>query len=542
MADDTATLLTHSFLPSFLYLHCCCLCCKIQGVTTRDYIVRPPELVKAQTIDIPNVAGALKFDVPDVSLRVLYRYISYDDEGNRIRSSPIWLNTTNADRHFRFSFMHRVIQEQDRLPRTITPLTIEDCNVGNVGQELCGSKTELVGKSIEGDYVRPRYEYLQVKLTKCVGDPECAPIEETNAILDSGEAQIQIQLKTQNFDIDQFHATGDGVVDTTMNWRLWGIKGTELKNDMYLQARRISQEERYAGSPPLPVTDTEILAFDRVESVMQPRPDDFFEIGSWYFRLSDSVQLENVKYWSTSILDLFGLWGAMASFLTSLSFGFVAFQYNRWMFNRHFSKSSKESRRIATAKAKVAMNMIVKSDKRSTDMYKSIRAQHDALVVEPDVRLFDEHHFDEVGRLSVTSEELRFPATAFGHLRKFAIQQHMRQYRAARTIGRWYVKRLIRHGKIQSSTRRLHLSRNLLRRSVTSGMFEQGNDSTDIGRSSILFHSTQKAIDEIRRIDSVDSLTACEANLTQTDSTYQSHQTKQQSEEASHLHIATVEK
>lgn len=413
---------------------------------------------------------------------MLYRFVSIDAEGNRIRSDPIYLDTNNTDRYFRYSFSHRIIEDQDRLPRTTTELKVVDCVVGDVGQELCSDPSMLDGKFLEGDFVKPKYQYLQLKVTKCVGT-DCASVEEINAILDSGEAQIQVQLKTQNFNPDKYHLTGNGVVDNKMNWRLWGMTGAELKYDMYLQPRRIEEDERYAGSPPLPGTVTNILGFNRMESVIQPRPDDFFEVGSWFFRLSDSVQLENVAYWSSSILDLFGLWGAMASFLTSLSFGFVAFQYNRWMFNRHFLTASSESRKVAESKAKTAMNLITKKDKRSVQLYKAIRSQHDVLIQEPDVRLFDAHHFDDVGRVIVTSEELKYPSTAFGHVRKYAIREHMVQYRAARTISRWYVKILLKRGKIESAKRRLLLGQTLMGNSmlnVTGGNLRKANRLSSI--------------------------------------------------------------
>ena len=153
--------------------------------------------------------------------------MTFDEKGTRIVSDSTYLDAKNTDRYFRYSFSHRTIREQDRAPRTIIELPAIDCAVGNVGHELCADKSVLNGKYfLEGHYVKPKYQYLQVKIEKCIDSPECAPLDEINDILESGEAQIKINLKTQSFDVNKFHETGNGVVDRSLaSWRLCGEGG-----------------------------------------------------------------------------------------------------------------------------------------------------------------------------------------------------------------------------------------------------------------------------------------------------------------------------
>lgn len=100
------------------------------------------------------------------------------------------------------------------------------------------------------------------------------------------------------------------------------------------------------------------------------------------------------------------------------------------------------------------MNRKLNVDKES---YNNLRSQYDALMVEPDIRLFEEHHFGPDGRVNVTAEELKYPTTAFGELRRIAIEQHMRKKRAARLICLWWGSILVRKGFITDDERKREL-------------------------------------------------------------------------------------
>ena len=437
------------------------------GFTAHDFVTRPPELVANQKIELPDSVGTMLFDVPDISVSMAYSIVTHDENRTTIVSNKTYLDAKNTDRHFRYSFSHRTIQEQDRRPRTIVDIPSIESVVGNVGHELCPDKSKLSGNYVlEGDYTKPKYQYLQLRVEKCLDSPECAPLDETNAILDSGEAQIKIYLKTQLFDVNTFHKTGNGVFDNLASWRLWGMNRVEQRYEMIFQPFFITEDERFAGSPPLPQKFTTFLGFNHLETIMQPRTDDLPDIGTWYFRLDNSVHVENITYWSRSLFDLFAMWGAMASFLFQLSFGLVARVYNKWKFHKYFVKSSGKMKDEAESKITTAMNLIAPGGKRSAELYKAIRSQFDLMIVQPDVRLFDAHHFDNVGRMIATPEELRFPSTAYGHVRKFANAQFMMEYRAATIISRWYARSLHERSRIPISNRRLQLSSKELSRQL----------------------------------------------------------------------------
>jgi len=228
-----------------------------------------------------------------------------------------------------------------------------------------------------------------------------------------------------------------------------------------MQARRISKEQRYAGSPPLPETEIHVLSLRGRETNFLPRTRNETNLLTFVLRLADNVKLEEVSYWCPSILDLFGLWGAMASFAASLSLGFIAYQYNKWNFHRHFHDATLRKRRDAQQQTLATMQWLRNSHPSVTPnrdhMYKNLQAQYDALMIEPDIRLFETHHFDNDGRMAMTAAELKFPSTPFGELRRLAIQEHSKKKRAAQFLSVWYAGHLVRKGFIKDEQRRREL-------------------------------------------------------------------------------------
>jgi len=90
-------------------------------------------------------------------------------------------------------------------------------------------------------------------------------------------------------------------------------------------------------------------------------------------------------------------------------------------------------------------------------MYNNLQSQLDALMIVPDLRLFDTHHFTEEGRMDISAEELRYPSTAFGELRRLAIQEHCKKKRAAQLISVWYGRHLVQRGFIKNPDRQREL-------------------------------------------------------------------------------------
>lgn len=90
-------------------------------------------------------------------------------------------------------------------------------------------------------------------------------------------------------------------------------------------------------------------------------------------------------------------------------------------------------------------------------MYNNLQEQYDALMVEPDIRLFENHHFDSEGRMAMSAAELKYPSTPFGELRRLAIMEHGKKKRAAQFISVWYARHLVKRGFIKDAKRRREL-------------------------------------------------------------------------------------
>merc|ERR1712176_1049568 len=58
-----------------------------------------------------------------------------------------------------------------------------------------------------------------------------------------------------------------------------------------------------------------------------------------------------------------------------------------------------------------------------------------------DTRLFDKEHFNSGGRLVVTAEEFSIPTSIFGELRSYAVEEHVRKRRAAKTLESFYAEK-----------------------------------------------------------------------------------------------------
>jgi hypothetical protein len=146
---------------------------------------------------------------------------------------------------------------------------------------------------------------------------------------------------------------------------------------------------------------------------------------TFYIRLSHSLSIEETQYWMPSLLDLFGMWGAIASFLTTLSFGLVAATYNRRRSQQSFHRHTEG---LSSSNAD--------RDNKELPTFASLQKE-----TQMDVRLFERDHFDENGRLIVTAQEFAIPTTVFGELRSFAIREHLRKRKAADLLHSWMKKR-----------------------------------------------------------------------------------------------------
>lgn len=419
-------------------------------LTTRDYIVRPPELVSQGDIDLVQTADIYRFQVPRLGIRIGYTNESQDDRVAALE---------NDNPYVRLHFRHVTVRSQMRVQEVEIPM--EECVVSNV-YGVCPVFNS--SQSLQGTFYKEDYQFVEITVDKCVGEPVCANLTVINALLQSGQFRIRayLGLEAEQFDVERFHTTGVGQVGSNRSLEFFNLPGVEVQSDIVFKARKISKEQHFIGSPPIPEIETNILSFDRKETTFRPRSVREVNLLSFYIRIDDNVRLEEVSYWCPSILDLFGLWGAMASFAASLSIGFVAMTYNRWSFERHFRHMAETKRREAQLMTLSSMEWMRKKENHPTtrnrgDIYKSLQEQHDALMVEPDLRLFESHQFDSDGRVTMSAAELKHPSTAFGELRRLAIVEHGKKKRAAFFLSIWYGRHLVKSGFIQDPERKREL-------------------------------------------------------------------------------------
>jgi hypothetical protein len=479
-------------------------------VTCRDYEIRPPELVSHGDIDLLTVAEEYPFAVPRFGIR-----ISYSTAAAATTTSTTSTNSSttaaanNTSSTSATTTTAAALENANRYVRFQTA-TVQDCVVASIASvcpvlplppssQLPSSSQEQGNNAaanwndtyLQGTYYKKHYRFVEVTITKCSNDTtinyasqqsptECAPLDEINALLESGGLQIYVQLgiEGQQIDVERFHATGAGITVSDRSFGYSALPALQVLSDIYLQPHTVYKKQRYIGSPPLPETIINLLSIDRRDTVYRPRKVNETALMTFVLRLSDNIQLEEISYWCPSLLDLFGLWGAMASFAASLSLGLIALQYNRWRFHRQFRKVALQKRRESQQQTLASMKRVRSNnnnkrapdagatnghddhrnredDNNHTQIYENLQSQYDALMVEPDIRLFEEHHFRSNGRLIMSPEELKFPSTAFGELRRLAIVEHGKKKRVAQFISVRYVRHLAQKGFI-TDQRRLH--------------------------------------------------------------------------------------
>lgn len=427
------------------------------AITSRDYIARPPELVSQGDIDLLQIEREFPFPIPIVGIRVGYTNTSDPSANDRIAALE------NVNPYVRFRFRHVVVKDQQRVLETELPF--KECIVSSI-PSMCPIVNET--QKLLGSFYKEDYKFLEILVDKCTesqNTSNCAPLSEINEKIQSGEFRIRAQLglESQQFDVERFHTTGSGYAISNRSFEYFGLPDVELQSEIFLQARKISKEQRYLGSPPLPETEINVLSLERRETNFRPRLASETNLMTFVIRLSDNVRLEEVSYWCPSVLDLFGMWGAMASFAASLSLGFFAYQYNKWHFHRHFEHATRQKRRDAQQQTAATMNWLRNNDNcfsspnHREEMYNNLQTQYDALMVEPDLRLFETHHFNDEGRMIMSAAEMKFPSTAFGELRRIAVMKHSKKKQAAQFLSLWYGRHLVRKGFIRNEKRRRQL-------------------------------------------------------------------------------------
>ena len=212
------------------------------GVTLRDFIVVAPELVKQGTHALPDVVDELRLPLPpQIGIGVSYKDVAWKKHK---------VTAANADSYFTLKFTHKTIEEQDRKPRTYKPMAVVDCSVGG-SDAICPAAGDGADHKLQGTYVKPKYEYVEINVAKCenstvaanrtapganaFGCPEghgptpvagrchrgpvCAPPAHIAHVVAIGEVKVQLTVVVQNFDPGAMHEGGTGVTSAARGWR-----------------------------------------------------------------------------------------------------------------------------------------------------------------------------------------------------------------------------------------------------------------------------------------------------------------------------------
>lgn len=250
------------------------------GITLRDFVAVAPELTQQGTHALPDTADELRLPLP----QLVGVSVSYEDYAHGRKRS---VDAANGDAYFTLSFTHKTIVEQDRKPRVYAPVPIVDCEVGGSAAVCPASDTTsseeeggkgggkgASGHMLQGTYVKPKYEYVEINVAKCENNtqpadpaapgtnaagcavaegygpvpvagrchagPVCAPRAHIDGVIAIGEVKVALTVVVQNFDPEAMHEGGTGVVTSARGWR-WPV----------FEKRKIAAPPRNFPPPPL---------------------------------------------------------------------------------------------------------------------------------------------------------------------------------------------------------------------------------------------------------------------------------------------------
>jgi len=350
-------------------------------ITLKDYITEPSDLILQGKVPVNNVS----YPAPS-EMSISLQYNDTNGQGH-------YLDASNKDRLFRMSAKHITIRNQDSVDRDTVSLALKDCGK----RAVCIDQEAAEGLMLTADYNSEVYQYIEVKILGCLDVPnilpsECAGQDERDDAIEAG-VKVVSYMNVQEFNWN-LYPKDEAIQTHEKSQRFFLFSRIGFKNEVYLQARSIDHELKHGGSPPFTEKNTKILSFDRIELRQKPkRHGDGDGYMTFYLRLSNHLSQEETAYWTPSLLDLFGMWGAFFSFLTSLSFGLTARAYNQ-------SRSHKSFKALGGG----------------------------------DIRLYNRKNFDSIGRMAIADEEHRIPTTPIGELRLISENEQRKKQRASQTL------------------------------------------------------------------------------------------------------------
>ena len=429
-----------SFSPSYHFTkytsYLGCLCSLVSFVviffyiilSSVDFIKQPPELVKIGSTALSEIPNQNVFVTPPIALEISY-FIQDKESGNLTKS---FVDAANTDPYFRYKFSAQTITQQDDLPRSSVDIPGVECWHSLMKNILCPADDLRRKQTIQGTFHLSKYQYFKIEILRCTDDMDgnCATPEEIDEMIQNGDVAVIAYVKEEAFDPSMYHyhekggydsQSKRGVYENIQTWRFFPLPGQHQLTEIFMEARSIQYENPLFGSMKKS-RKIEIMSLNRIDTKHKSnnvRRNGASNVMKFYFRLHNRISDEKIQYRTRSILDLVSFWGAMASFVTIFSLGAFA----RWYNQKKFKSNLAQKRR-----------QVEKSFFKNPHHF-------DAHLFD-DIRLFHQEDFDERGQLRLSKEELYFPTSLFGELRRIALIEHRRRKNAAMKISEWYLSEL----------------------------------------------------------------------------------------------------
>ena len=193
---------------------------------------------------------------------------------------------------------------------------------------------------------------------QCFEGPVCAnPVEINNIVDRAGRVTLVVSMVTQEVDAKALHedpsraATSWRANRSIQQSRVFAISPFEQKNDALFRIHEFTVQPQslipnmYTGDQGRDVRH--FISFDSLAAALEPVTIDEKtgrrnngDLVSYYFRVSDTVQVDEAQYALSDSLGLIALWGGLWQFLV-LTFGAAASLWNEVWADRDFKKAKK---------------------------------------------------------------------------------------------------------------------------------------------------------------------------------------------------------
>jgi len=214
--------------------------------SAQEFLYSPPELLQQSEFAI---SPDRTYPIPFFGVQIMYFVL----DGETGELSRRFVNESNTDRYFTWVIEHQTVQQQDSLPRTVTPVdkAMKYCNYTE--PFFCIDQDKREDYKMQGEWLHPAFQFLNIRINRCVnttttGEP-CATVDEIMDVIDNPTSvHVSLLMNSQSFDSDQYKETGDGVKDLVLTWRWFPKLGVSLQHEVYCTIHEVRWDGRWFGS------------------------------------------------------------------------------------------------------------------------------------------------------------------------------------------------------------------------------------------------------------------------------------------------------